>query len=223
MALLVGGFLVLVASVGLGVYSKLNVEENFGNMLILVASMSGAAGVMLMGMSAVVSELKRIAELLESPGVASGRPSASMSADSSASGQLESYDGDFVPMSATPVPTTWGDEPRRSRNDPRRDRGGRRTPDLRPVPDTLEPMSSIFEPDRGRSRDRSSVLSAAAAERAVSAALAEDQNITLMKSGVVDGMKYSLYSDGSIEAQMPEGMLRFSSLEELRSHLNRRS
>ena len=40
--------------------------------------------------------------------------------------------------------------------------------------------------------------------------------------GVVDGMAYSLYSDGSIEAQMPEGMLRFASLDELRIHLDQR-
>jgi hypothetical protein len=47
--------------------------------------------------------------------------------------------------------------------------------------------------------------------------------VTVLKSGVVDGMAYSLYSDGSIEAQMPEGMMRFASIDELRSHLDHRS
>jgi hypothetical protein len=52
----------------------------------------------------------------------------------------------------------------------------------------------------------------------------EDQPpVTVLKSGVVDGMAYSLYSDGSIEAQMPEGMMRFASIDELRSHLDQRS
>ncbi len=46
--------------------------------------------------------------------------------------------------------------------------------------------------------------------------------VTILKSGVVDGMAYSLYSDGSIEAQMPEGMMRFGSIEELRAHLEQR-
>jgi hypothetical protein len=46
--------------------------------------------------------------------------------------------------------------------------------------------------------------------------------VTVLKSGVVDGMAYSLYSDGSIEAQMPEGMMRFASLDELRAHLDHR-
>jgi hypothetical protein len=46
--------------------------------------------------------------------------------------------------------------------------------------------------------------------------------VTVLKSGVVDGMAYSLYSDGSIEAQMPEGMMRFASIDELRAHLDQR-
>lgn len=47
--------------------------------------------------------------------------------------------------------------------------------------------------------------------------------VTVLKSGVVDGMAYSLYSDGSIEAQMPEGMMRFASIDELRTHLDQRA
>ncbi|MGY4427082.1 hypothetical protein ACVWY2_009531 [Bradyrhizobium sp. JR6.1] len=50
----------------------------------------------------------------------------------------------------------------------------------------------------------------------------EQPPVTVLKSGVVDGMAYSLYSDGSIEAQMPEGMMRFTSIDELRSHLEQR-
>ncbi len=51
----------------------------------------------------------------------------------------------------------------------------------------------------------------------------EDRSgVTILKSGVVDGMAYSLYSDGSIEAQMPEGMMRFASIEDLRAHLDQR-
>jgi hypothetical protein len=64
---------------------------------------------------------------------------------------------------------------------------------------------------------------AAAPDRYPPAAPAEEQPpVTVLKSGVVDGMAYSLYSDGSIEAQMPEGMMRFASIDELRSHLDQR-
>jgi hypothetical protein len=51
----------------------------------------------------------------------------------------------------------------------------------------------------------------------------EPPAVTILKSGVVDGMAYSLYSDGSIEAQMPEGMMRFASIDELRAHLDQRA
>ena len=63
----------------------------------------------------------------------------------------------------------------------------------------------------------------AGAERQTPAARKEDPPpVTVLKSGVVDGMAYSLYSDGSIEAQMPEGMMRFASIDELRAHLDQR-
>jgi hypothetical protein len=73
--------------------------------------------------------------------------------------------------------------------------------------------STFTEPDAG----------ATAADRYSPAAPDEEHPpITVLKSGVVDGMAYSLYSDGSIEAQMPEGMMRFASIDELRAHLDQR-
>jgi hypothetical protein len=59
-------------------------------------------------------------------------------------------------------------------------------------------------------------------DRPAAARSEEPPAVTVLKSGVVDGMAYSLYSDGSIEAQMPEGMMRFASIDELRSHLDQR-
>lgn len=43
--------------------------------------------------------------------------------------------------------------------------------------------------------------------------------VAVLKSGVVNGMPYTLYSDGSIEAQLPEGTLPFGSITELRNHI----
>jgi hypothetical protein len=43
--------------------------------------------------------------------------------------------------------------------------------------------------------------------------------VAILKSGVVDGMSYTLYVDGSIEAELPQGTLRFASIHELRAHL----
>jgi hypothetical protein len=121
-------------------------------------------------------------------------------------------------------------------------------PDLRPappaVPPALEPSEAppaTFDdawpkidrpraaeaPPRRTSRPPSTPAepsaAAPAADRYPPPARSEEQPpVTVLKSGVVDGMAYSLYSDGSIEAQMPEGMMRFASIDELRAHLDQR-
>lgn len=43
--------------------------------------------------------------------------------------------------------------------------------------------------------------------------------VLVLKSGVVEGMAYTLYSDGSIEAELPQGTLRFGSIAALRNHI----
>jgi hypothetical protein len=43
--------------------------------------------------------------------------------------------------------------------------------------------------------------------------------VSILKSGVIDGMAYTLYSDGSIEAELPQGTMRFATIEELRVYL----
>jgi hypothetical protein len=49
------------------------------------------------------------------------------------------------------------------------------------------------------------------------------RNVAILKSGVVDGMAYTLYVDGSIEAELPQGTVRFASIHELRNHLAKNS
>lgn len=49
----------------------------------------------------------------------------------------------------------------------------------------------------------------------------ERRPVAILKSGVVDGMAYTLYTDGSIEAELTEGVVRFGSIEELRTHLEK--
>jgi hypothetical protein len=57
------------------------------------------------------------------------------------------------------------------------------------------------------------------------ASLAEStpRMVAILKSGVVDGMAYTLYADGSIEAQLPQGTVRFGSIAELRAHIESNS
>jgi hypothetical protein len=49
----------------------------------------------------------------------------------------------------------------------------------------------------------------------------EQRSVGILKSGVVDGMAYTLYTDGSIEAELPQGTMRFGSIDELRAHLEK--
>lgn len=114
------------------------------------------------------------------------------------------------------------------------------SPELRPNPPAVpaEPAPATFDDAWPKAeRQRSVDVAPRRAPRSPSAfgeaqaappspghppAPQEQPPVTVLKSGVVDGMAYSLYSDGSIEAQMPEGMMRFASIDELRSHLEQR-
>ena len=90
-------------------------------------------------------------------------------------------------------------------------------------PPTSERSRSADAPRRGRTPLGEARQGAGRADRYPHDAQAGDlPPVTILKSGVVDGMAYSLYSDGSIEAQMPEGMMRFGSIDELRAHLDQR-
>ncbi len=42
---------------------------------------------------------------------------------------------------------------------------------------------------------------------------------TVYRSGVIDGMAYSLFMDGSIEAELPTGKVRFATIDELQEYL----
>lgn len=109
--------------------------------------------------------------------------------------------------------------------------------DLRPGPPATEPSEPQPAPfndgwtraDRARSGESSPSRRGPRAPLAfdegnAGASRNEDQPaVTILKSGIVDGMAYSLYSDGSIEAQMPEGLMRFASIDELRAHLDKRA
>lgn len=55
------------------------------------------------------------------------------------------------------------------------------------------------------------------------APIGDVHTVAILKSGVVDGMGYTLYVDGSIEAELPQGKLRFASINELRAHLEKGS
>ena len=113
----------------------------------------------------------------------------------------------------------------RERAQARADESSRADPSIAQHPEPGETPPASFEdawPKSERARTGEEALPRRSGRS--TATREEDQpQVTVLKSGVVDGMAYSLYSDGSIEAQMPEGMMRFASIDELRSHLDQRS
>jgi hypothetical protein len=270
MALMVAGVVALLAGL-LSILFGIPVKEfSFGNTLILSGCIAACTGLILLGLSAVVAELKLIARRLSAdprsaaadarvraalPQVASSTPQPAADAgeggflfgrDQSAADQTgHDLQAESRPAeAAVPAP-----KPKRNllfESSKRREREraagpSAAAPDVRgqpPAPEAGDVPKASFDDawpktDRGRGEippqrrsQRAAEPSPGPAERAPppQPARGEDQPaVTVLKSGVVDGMAYSLYSDGSIEAQMPEGLMRFASLEELTAHIERRS
>ena len=71
--------------------------------------------------------------------------------------------------------------------------------------------------------DRSARPAAEAPQYAEPAPAPAGEPAAILKSGVVDGMAYTLYADGSIEAKLPHGTVRFGSIAELRAHIENNS
>jgi hypothetical protein len=82
------------------------------------------------------------------------------------------------------------------------------TPEAEPQPAPAPPVPAAAEPE-----DR----------QVESAPEEEPRTAAILKSGVVDGMAYTLYADGSIEAKLPHGTVRFGSIAELRAHIESNS
>jgi hypothetical protein len=269
-------------------------ELSLGNSLIVAGTVAACSGTILLGLCAVVTELKIIARRLADPrSTADARVRAGLPqvAASAVPAQPAVDDGhEFSQDQAAPPPPPWHEvTAARSQPDaaaepvpappvpaakPRRNllfssslRKEREQPAARveppvaaephPVPSAQPPVAKASEapspatfndtwpkperpperaPERGVERPRASEAqrrsarnpnyatngSAAPDRHAPPARAEEPPAVTVLKSGVVDGMAYSLYSDGSIEAQMPEGMMRFASIDELRAHLDHR-
>jgi hypothetical protein len=229
-------------------------EFGFGNTLILIGVLGVCTGMILLALSAVVTELKVIARRLMDTRVppetrprpilpsAPAQPDESPVSAAPSVAPLSMQD-DIPPRGAPPpegVPTEAAPPAKPKRNllfssSVRKDR------ERMPGAEAAEPPPANFDDawpkaDRGRGGDvplqrRGTRAPSGPAE--ANASVAPERNpppgpsegqpaVTVLKSGVVDGMAYSLYSDGSIEAQMPEGLMRFASLDELTAHIDRR-
>jgi len=72
-------------------------------------------------------------------------------------------------------------------------------------------------------QDQSDHAAASEDRRPQQASDEQPRAAAILKSGVVDGMAYTLYADGSIEAKLPHGTVKFGSIAELRAHIETNS
>ncbi len=79
-------------------------------------------------------------------------------------------------------------------------------PAAQPAKREIEPMPPQVARDEVRAEKRAEPAS---------------DRVAILKSGVIDGMAYTLYADGSIEAELPQGTVRFASVDALRAHLEK--
>jgi hypothetical protein len=96
-------------------------------------------------------------------------------------------------------------------------------PKLEPKPKSRPESRPEFKPEprleTPMPRDRVEPALNHAPRESVTPPMSEPRPIAILKSGVIDGMAYTLYTDGSIEAELPQGTMRFASIDELRAHL----
>ena len=223
-------------------------EFSFGNTMILSGAVIACTGIVLMGLYFVGRELRNLTRRLEAglpaPGsfaqprdsgrgrsaAAPAQPKAMrpprddmlfprdpQSADFDGFDSETDHPAPALPSANAPsLSAPWHDEPPvRTRPSASGDAGERLRRD---TPFSSRRRDAADEiGDFPASSDSQSLRNGRSAPRRGDAA-----SVSIVKSGVVDSMAYSLYSDGSIEAQLPEGMVRFSSIDELRSHLDQR-
>ena len=237
-----------LAAIGFGI--PIN-EFSLGNTLIIAGTIGLSAGLILIGLAAALRRLNRIADALAARPVpralrpseseAGPRPGARgahagrelrpepqfVSAGNGMPAEVEEADAPLSPQVRTPA----ADLPR----------GPRREPPWRPILptdmstewpaknemfDSLWPMGKRgTKPAETAKPDAPPATAPAREQRSDDQAKAGEggRAASILKSGVVDGMAYTLYADGSIEAQLPEGTVRFASIDELRDHLEKHS
>ena len=269
--LLIAGIGALIAglvAIGFGIPVK---EFGFGNTLILSGTIGVSTGLVLLGLSAIVRELRLTSQLLAAnpasfranslpaeadERVEPARPSmfqrsrahAATDAQETADRDTDDNDRTASPGGETSAEARqrrnllFATSSRRERNAAKQaetaDRGESGSPgksdgtaDAAPGEGGLTtfvdaqawPRAELPQrPKRPPLVQRAEPRARPAAPPEPEPEVPETPAVTVIKSGVVDGMAYSLYSNGSIEAQLPEGMMRFASIDELRDHLDSR-
>ena len=221
--LLALGLVGAVAGAGLIVLNPPVDAIRLAHTLLVLGTIAFTGGVILIGVAAANRQLRRIAQLLDTR--------APRTAGVAAAGETPTGLAPLVQAPASPAvePASLP-----------------AAPDLRAQPDAafhpvvLDPVvadapiphpaplpadNSSFDAmwasaSRAAHGDKGAHDPATNEPHADGTAPADGETVAVFKSGVIDGMAYTLYTDGAIEAEMPGGAVRFASVDELRAYLD---
>lgn len=224
--------------------------STFGNTLITTGAVAASGGFVIMAMGLVLRQLERFSQRLEAiigrSSIASPAPQPEQGASSEPSLAGEpaapSYPSAPAPRPAAHHREEPVEESRSMPNLPppvrhpapvQEEHDFSRESELHLAPDAPSYDSAPRGEEAERDRRPARALELPPLRRASEAKMAPETEDAgedaenaedgpyIIKSGIVAGMAYTLYSDGSIQAELPDGIVRFDSLNELRDHVAR--
>lgn len=219
LVLLFVGLVVAAAGVALLGYA-VPVEDLAGAALFVSGVVAIVGALIIAALGVAVRTLSRIAERLEiqplplPPVAAIGRedpaprPVRSSSSSSSSAAARSSLLG-WLGRAASPAPVRAARTPSPAKPEPEPAAPPVDLAPLTRIPDTAPPASPMPQqapPTRPQPRP-------------APAASPNSAGATVYRSGVIDGMAYSLFMDGSIEAELPTGRVKFATIDELQQYL----
>jgi hypothetical protein len=239
--LLALGVIVTVAGGGMTLFGVANNGFDIGNTMISAGMTGVVGGLIVIALANVARELRAAREpnsRRSSRPAAAAAPSVSAPAAPPEKPPAPAGAADVSQVLAEPPAEALPAEPRveptppvpppgdpfaPARADPARRAAAReRSFDSVWAPEPAKPAPTAARPAPDSPRPPEAPRAAEAPRESESVAIRpprEPQAVTVLKSGVIEGMAYTLYSDGSIEADLPQGMMRFPSIDALRRHL----
>jgi hypothetical protein len=216
------GAIVAIAGGGMIVFGIANNPFEIGNVMISAGTTALVGGLVVIALASLARELRGA----RGPATRGPRPTAATAAPAEPAAPTPAATPDvsqvLVEPPASPAPAEPRAEPAPAvppappPGDPfapapqRRAAARERSFDSVWAPEPTKPVPAAARPAPEPSRESEPV--AIRPPR-------EPQAVSVLKSGVIEGMAYTLYSDGSIEADLPQGMMRFPSIDALRRHL----
>jgi hypothetical protein len=224
--LLALGLIMALAGITLVGFGMATNAVALGNTLIVAGTTAAVGGLILIGLASAIRQLRRIAQALEA------RPLPRALGPEAEAAALDAQTPFIAPLAGARRRGEPGREARASppepaiETPPAADRD--RPPSPAPQPERPKPAAEkdfnkvgSGEAAAGTSHEaeRISAIEPEPADEGETAWAPPSDEMRIFKSGVIDGLAYTLYTDGSIEAELAHGTVKFSSIDELRAYL----